>query len=108
MKGQRDFQYVTNCVNCPGPNPGEAINAMVDRARDITRPTFLTYVDADELHRIEDSLSYERNARSGLTMAGDWHVSYHKSQFRGDPVVYFQHSGIEFIFRAPSKLERAL
>ena len=101
MKGQRDFWYLTNCVCCAGPNPGAAINSMAEQASDITRRTFLTYVNANELHIVEDSLEYDRHPARGLTMAGDWHVSYHKSRFRGVPVVYFRHSAIEYIFTAP-------
>ncbi len=101
MNGRRDFVYLTNCVNCPGPNPGETINAMVDRARDITRRTFLTWVDPLAFGLAQESLGYEAHPTRGLTMAGDWHVSYHKSRFRGEPCVYFQHSAIEYIFTAP-------
>jgi hypothetical protein len=31
-------------------------------------------------------------------MAGDWHVSYHRSKYKGKTVYYFRHSAIEYIF----------
>lgn len=90
--------FLTNCVSCPGSNAGEAIQAMVDAARDITRRTFLKHVYRNELIQIERDLGYEFHPKRGLTMASDWHVSYHKSVFRGVPCIYFRWSGIEHIF----------
>ena len=90
--------FLTNCVCCPGPAPGEAIGAMVDQATEIRRRTFRQHVDLDSLREVEESLGYERFPSRGMTMAGDWHVSYHKSVFRGVPCVYFRHSAIEYIF----------
>jgi hypothetical protein len=95
-----DFRFVCSCVTCPGEDAGEAINAMKDTASDITRGTFLRYVPATELGPIEHGLGYEvRYPRRGLTMARDWHVSYHRSTFRGRPCVYFRWSGVEHIFQ---------
>ena len=91
-------RYLTDCVGCPGPNAGEAIQAMVDTATDITRQTFRRHVNRSDLRDLEKEMSYERYPGRGLTMAGDWHVSYHKSTFRDAPVVYFRHSAIEYIF----------
>lgn len=31
-------------------------------------------------------------------MPHDWHVSYHRSMFRGKPCIYVRHSAIEYIF----------
>jgi len=90
--------FVTNCVNCPGPNPGEAINDMKDGAREITRTTFLKHVVRRDLEMQEKSLGYVGHHSQGLTMAQDWHVGYYKGHFRGKPAVFFTHSAIEHIF----------
>jgi len=91
-------RFITNCVNCPGPNPGQAIRDMVDSAQTITRRTFLRHVGRRNLELHEKALEYAGCPSQGLTMAQDWHVSYYKGVFRGKPVVYFVHSAIEYIF----------
>jgi len=91
-------RFITDCVGCPGPNPGEAIRAMVDNARSITRRTFLRHVSRRDLEIFEKELNYEGHPSQGMTMAQDWHVGYYKSVFREKPVVYFCHSAIEYIF----------
>ncbi len=91
------YQFVCNCV---GSGDGQAITAMVDRAKDITRATFVRAVDRESLTEIERGLSYDTGTeRGGLRMSNDWHVSYHRSTFRGRPCVYFRHSAIEWIFQ---------
>lgn len=90
----RSWRYRTNCTD----STSFAIVAMQDAAREVTRQTFLKYVDLDSLHAVEDILGYERNARHGLTMAQDGYVTYHLSEYRGRSCAYFRHSAIEFIF----------
>jgi hypothetical protein len=91
------MRFLTTCVNCHGEDVLR-LDAMIDQATEITRRTFLKYVDLDELREIEVELRYETHPSRGLTMAGDWHVSYHKSKWGEKPCVYFQWSGIEHIF----------
>ena len=98
------YQYVTNCVNSDGPS----ITAMVDDARDITRRTFLKHVDRAELRDVETQLSYVQHPSHGLTMAGDFHVSYHRSKYHGAPCVFFTYSAIEYVFADLSASECAL
>lgn len=86
--------FQTDCVS----SSTEAVTAMLDKERPITRRTFLRHVDRDNLRRIEADLGYERHPSRGLTMAGDWHVSYGKSFFLGRPCVFFAWSAIEHIF----------
>jgi len=90
-----DKRYICNCVSS---GDGRAIREMVDRARDITRRTFLRHVSRDDLDECERALSYAVGRERGLRMANDWHVSYHRSTFRGRPCVYFRYSAIEYIF----------
>jgi len=82
--------YFTNCVN----SDGNSINNMTGSAKEITRKTFLTYVDKMSIKEIETSLGYSKDFR----MSNDWCVRYFKSKYRGKPCVYFDHSSIEYIF----------
>ena len=90
------FKFHTDCVS----SDGESINNMVDhdKQRDITRNTFLKYVCKEDLQQLEDNFGYSRHYKQGLIMANDWHVSYHKSFYRGKPCYYLCHSAIEYIF----------
>lgn len=89
------MRFITDCVHSNGPD----ITAMVDAAIDITRRTFLRHVDRNDLERVEGGLGYEKDPRKGLTMAADYHVSYHRSKFQGRRCYYFQWSAIEHIFQ---------
>jgi hypothetical protein len=90
--------YHTNCVQARG----REIQDMTSENMSVTRRTFLEHVDRDSLRDVERSLSYAVHPRQGLTMAGDYHVSYHRSQYRGRPCYYFSHSAIEYIFQSPA------
>jgi len=79
--------------NCIGLN-GDSINRMKDDSVSITRKTFLKYVPYSIMKDMETSLGYDNNLR----MASDWHVSYHKSTYKGRPCYYFCWSAIEYIF----------
>lgn len=89
------MKFETTCVLC---GDGAAINQMVETSRDISRRTFLRHVNMDSFREIENDLGYARTARDGLTMAKDWHVTYHKSTWRGRQCVFFVWSAIEYIF----------
>jgi len=86
------FHYHTNCVNSTGPR----IIAMVDAAISITYRTMLKHCPG--LLDWAESVGYERDSRSGLTLKDDWHVSYHRSRYRGKRCYYVRWSGIEHIF----------
>jgi hypothetical protein len=96
----KKYSYIGCCVDLPG----ERISDMVDRARDITYRTFMGHVDRE---RVATLFSYYdwpgRPQESGLTLKRDWHVSYHKSHYRGLPCYFLQHSGIEYVFVAPKE-----
>jgi len=87
-------RFTTTCID----STANAINTMTDSARKITRRTFLSHVDRDELAGVESGLGYELHPANGLTMAGDYHVGYFKSRYRGKPCVYFDWSRIEHVF----------
>lgn len=90
-------RYYFHCT-CVSSGDGAAIHAMIDKARDISRKTFLRYVDRENMREVEAALGYAGHPKQGLTMAGDFHPSYHRSAFRGEPCIYFVWSAIEHIF----------
>jgi hypothetical protein len=94
------YQYYTNCVNWPRADVFRegGLSDMIDNAIDISRRTFLKHVDRGRLEALEMMLGYENHPRRGLTMAGDYHVSYHRSKLHGKRVYYFRHSAIEYVF----------
>lgn len=91
------YTYRTNCTE----STERLIRNMLDHDenREITRATFLKYVDRESLRAVEDILGYEGHPSQGLTMAGDGYVTYWKSFYRGRPCVYFSWSAIEYIFQ---------
>lgn len=93
--------YYNNCVSWPPADvrADGGLSDMVQAERTITRRTFLKHVDREQLAELELALGYERNPSRGLTMAGDWHVSYHKSKLHGQTVWFITQSGIEYVFK---------
>jgi hypothetical protein len=97
----RTYRYYTNCVNWPTRDvhkKGGLID-MINQATGITRDAFLRHVSLEELRDIEQQLGYATHPSQGLTMAGDYCVSYHKSKLHGKTVYYFQYSRIEYVFK---------
>lgn len=93
----KKLTFKGTCVNWPRNNVQGLID-MIDRALDISRETFLKHVDREEMREIEQYLGYDKHYKQGLTMAQDWHVSYHRSKLNGRRVYFFKHSGIEHVF----------
>ncbi len=94
------YKYYNNCVSWPSRDVHRngGLSDMIDDAIDITRQTFLKHVDMAELKDINWSLGYVEHPSQGLTMAGDFHVSYHRSKLHDKRVYYFAHSSIEYVF----------
>jgi len=86
------FQYLTCCVE----STGEAIDAMVDAAIDITYRTMLKHCPG--LLDWAVSVGYERHGNTGLSLKQDLYVSYHRSKYRGRRCYYVRWSAIEYIF----------
>lgn len=91
------LEFFSTCTDWP--IDVSALKDMIGSSRDISRGTFLKSVDRDVMAAIEADLGYEPvGSRRRLTMAKDWHVSYHRSTLLGCPAVYFVWSAIEFVF----------
>lgn len=94
------LRFYRCCVDWPENDVDEdgGLCDMIQSGTDITRSTFLKHVNRDDLRDREDDLGYEQHAANGLTMAGDWHVSYHRGVLHGKRVYFFKHSAIEYVF----------
>ena len=86
--------YYGNCVSFL--LPVRYLSAMIDSGVEITRRTFLRHVNREDLKMLEADLCYEKG---GLQMASDWAVGYYKGKLRGQEVVWFSHSAIEYVFK---------
>jgi hypothetical protein len=71
---------------------------MIEGNITISRKTFLKKVDREELRILENALGYFDHPSKGLTMAGDYAVTYHRSKLHNQTVYYFRHSAIEYVF----------
>lgn len=82
------FRYLTCCVN----STAQAIDDMMDRAREIQCSTFKRRCD---WKWIEESFGY---SRGGLRLHEDYCVRFFRSRYRGRKVYVMVHSAIEYIF----------
>jgi hypothetical protein len=96
----RKYRYYKSCVDfsVAEASKPDGLLSMIDNNIEITRETFLSKVDRDEFEELSTRLGYSLHPKCGLTMKNDFHVTYHRSQFRGKRVYYFRHSAIEYIF----------
>lgn len=91
------YTYETCCIH----STAEAINNMVDQARDITWETFRSHVHWTDVRRVFPYYSYGGEMFSPINgeltsyyhIKDDWAVGFHKSKYKGIPCYYIQHSG---------------
>lgn len=93
------MQYQVNCTQCGG-RLLPLLERCIESERTVTRGTFMRHVSRSSLREVERALGYERHWRHGLTMAADWHVSYHLSVWGERACAFFTWSGIEYVFFA--------
>lgn len=85
----KEYHYSTNCVSANG----SVIQKMVDDSVGITYDTFVRHCEG--VKEWAEGMGY---SRTGLTLKGDWHVSYHRSKYGRKPCYYLVHSSIEYIW----------
>lgn len=90
------YRYVANCVHAAA----EDISAMVESAREITRPYFVRKLAPGEWVEIQKTLGYGPS----FPITGDRTISYYRSMFRGQPAVFLEWSAIEYVFTLDGKL----
>jgi hypothetical protein len=95
-----ELHYTNNCVNWPKHDveADGGLCDMVDKAVEVTRKTFLQHVNRVDLRNLERSLGYVDHPTQGMTMAGDYHVSYSRSKLHGETVYFMPHSAVEYVF----------
>ena len=96
------YHYANSCVTT-APDDVPSLIDMINNERRVSRRTFLQHVDREEMADIEKQLGYESHSKQGLTMAGDWAVSYHRSKWKGKRCYYFRWSAIEYYFLGTSQ-----
>jgi len=96
-----EYQYYCNCVDWPREDVN-ALTEMIDKERAISRRVFVTHVRRSDLLCLERLMGYTMGT---LTMAGDWHVQYYKSKYKGNTAYYFKHSAIEYVFLSQEQKE---
>lgn len=84
--------YITYCCYADG----EAINAMMDKARPITYRTFARLMGRQRMAALHRWFGYDY---TGFTIKSDWALSFYTATWEEKPVLIFQHSRIEYIFR---------
>ena len=87
--------FLTTCVDCQDV---EALEEMIDNAREISYKTFIKYVPPQQLAEVFPEYNWGRSQGQGLTMKSDYHVSYYKSKYAGIPAVFVVHSAIEHVW----------
>ena len=94
------YVFYRTCVDWPegDVHADGGLCDMIDQATDISRRTFLKHAQDKSRRELERDLGYEDHPKRGLTMAGDYHVSYHRSTLHGERVYFFKWSAIEHVF----------
>jgi hypothetical protein len=92
---QRKYVYETSCVDI-SCLLADKLTEMIDNATDSNYNAMLR--NCKGLLEWAREKGYERSVRQGLTLKNDWHVSYHRSTFMGQPCFYLVWSAIEFIW----------
>jgi hypothetical protein len=87
-------KYTTNCVN----SSATALEAMLERAEEISFEEFAREIDTTELRRLFPHYDWAGSTPGGLRLRDDYMVSCWRSRFKGRPCVFVCHSCIEYIF----------
>ena len=95
------YTYTRACTDCYGDHERQALDEMIHgkAERDISQKTFMRHC-GESAREVFSQLGYARHPRQGLTAAGDWHISYHRSKWDGRRCYFFKWSAIEHIFEA--------
>lgn len=89
INNNRHYQY-----NCTCPIDLEELNYIVDNNTDITYNTFLKNVNTEDFQSLKTNLGYTKN----FSIKNDWHVTYHKTTYKGKRIYFMCHSRIEYVF----------
>lgn len=82
-------QFLGTCVSFEA----EEIHAYDDTERKITYRTFARHLGRELLREV--------NSWFSVPLSRDWHVSFGKGTFKGQPVIVLRHSCIHHFFTTP-------
>lgn len=86
------LNYYTNCVSWP--HDVDILLEIIDAAEEIELEEFKKNVNLEDYNEIVCALGYD----ASFPIENDWHVSYHKSEYKGELIFYIRHSAIEYLF----------
>jgi hypothetical protein len=84
--------FVGSCVQLDGDD----ITDMVDQAVDIKAETFRKNIGSEAYQWLESELGY--SDLPNISLAKDYHVSFHRSKYQGEKCYYCRWSAIEYVF----------
>lgn len=87
------YEFAFCCVNAPDV---KALSEMIDAERQITRRTFRKH--AQGVDEWAKDRGYALHPSQGLTLAADWHVTYHRSTYKGQRCYFACWSAIEWVW----------
>lgn len=90
--------FFSDCVGWPVNV--DLLHELIDSSDDISRASFLTYADNEQVKELETQLGY----CSEFKMANDYHVGYYEHKLTG--IRYFKHSAIEYVFADQEQLKK--
>ena len=103
IEKQKNFDF---CTDCTAAGIGEDISKLVDDAEDISYNEFTSVVGKNKLEEHFPDYIWGPDTRgNGLKMRDDYHITYARGIFRGEPAYYVTHSGIEYVFTNGTKLK---
>jgi len=85
------MNYITSCVHASA----HKIDAMKDKAIEITYNTFRRRVGSVIVAEIEQSFGYDKHLR----LKDDWAIRFYRSKWNGKPCYVMRHSAIEYIYQ---------
>lgn len=91
-----DIAYPENFVGSCVQLDGDDISDMVEQATEITASTFKRNIGNNSYSWLSQELGY--SDLPNLSLATDYHVSFHKSKYQGQRCYYCRWSAIEYVF----------
>lgn len=97
--GARKKMFLRSCVTW-AQNDLATLEFIIDNGRPIKLATLRRHVEREHFQEFERLLGYATwRGRVGLRLQNDYEVSFYRSRLPdGRPVVYVDHSRIEYVF----------
>lgn len=95
------IELITTCVQATA----QEIDEYSLTENFVCHASFRHYMRNEDFKRLSESFGYETDARRGLTMKNDWHVSYSHGYFRGEHVICLYHSAIHHFYRYSDEVD---